>query len=86
MASTFRATPVKKLNVDLLLTPIRLRRAAVLAVRKCDVPLKVPGMIVDMYVTGLMLFGPYEEERYGLAFGWKYKWLIAIAAFNAPAR
>ncbi len=86
MASTFRATPVKQRNVDLHAAAIRSRGATALAIRKCDVPLKVPGMIVNMYVTRLMLFGPYEEERYGLCLGRKYKWLFAIAPLYAPSR
>jgi hypothetical protein len=85
MASTFGTTPVKKRNVDLHLTAVRPRRATVITVWKCNVPFQVSGMIVNMYVTGLMLLGPGEKERYGLSLRLKYEWLLAIAALYAPA-
>ena len=85
-ASAFLVTPIGKRNVDLHLTAVRSRQETVIAVRKFYVALKVSGMIINVYVTGLMLFGPCKEERYGLCLGRKYKWLFAIAPVYAPAR
>ena len=84
LASTFSTAPVKKRYLDLFLSAIRLGRTAVIAIRKRDIPLQIPGMIIDMYVARLMLLRPNEKERYGLRFSRKYKWLLAVATLYAP--
>ncbi len=57
-----------------------------IAIRKRDVSLQVPGMVINMHVTGLMLLGPSEKKCYRLGLGLEYKWLLTIAALYAPAR
>ena len=84
-ASSFRTTPIGEYNGDLHLAPVSIG-SALITVRECDVALTVPGSIVNVYVTGLMLFSPYEGKRNRLCLGRKYEWLFSVASLNAPAR
>ena len=84
-ASSFRTTPIGECNGDLHLAPVSIG-SALITVRECDVALTVPGSIVNVYVTGLMLFSPYEGKRNRLCLGRKYEWLFSVASLNAPAR
>jgi len=83
-ASSFLTTSIGKRNGELYLAPVSIG-TALIAVRECDVALTVPGSIVNVHVTGLMLFSPYESKRNRLGLGRKYEWLFGVASLNAPA-
>jgi hypothetical protein len=85
-AATLRATSVRKRNVVFILATPRSGSLTVIFGRICDVPLKIASIIVDLYVTGLMLLGPDEKKRDCIAFAGKYKRPFAAGALYAPAR
>jgi hypothetical protein len=84
-ASSFATAPIGKFNGHLHLTPIP-GSASLIAIRKRDVALTVPGSIVNMYVARLMPFSPYEGKRNRLSLGRKHERLFGVASLNTPAR
>jgi len=86
LAATLRASPVGKRKVNLHLATARLGILAVIVGRKCDVPLKIASIIVNLYIAGLMLLSPNKKKRYCIALAGKHKRPFTVSAFYAPAR
>jgi hypothetical protein len=84
LLSALLLTAIEERNVDLRPATVRTGRTTVIAVRQCDVPLNVPGIIENAYSAGLVIIGPCDCERYRLGFRPKHKWLFFGIELYAP--